>query len=62
MSVKEVINGGLSTAKFVEYIREKGILYPALNARLDKFSETIKRIERKENVPISRLFAEQYSE
>ena len=62
MSVKQVIDGGLSTAKFVEYIREKGILYPALNARLDKFSVTIKGIERKENVPISRLFAEQHSE
>jgi hypothetical protein len=62
MSVKQVIDGGLSTAKFVEYIRERSILYPALNARLDKFFQTIKRIERKENVPISRLFAEQYSE
>jgi len=62
MSVKQVIDGGLSTAKFVEYIRERSILYPALNARLDKFFQTIKRIERKENVPTSRLFAEQYSE
>ena len=62
MSVKQVIDGGLSTAKFVEYIREKGILYPALNARLDKFSQTIKGMERNTNVFIGSKFTEQHSE
>ena len=62
MSVKEVRDGGLSCLNFRQYIESKPDLYPSLIERIQLHSTVLTRIERKEHVPISRLFAEQYSE
>jgi len=58
MSVPEIRNHKLDCINLIQYIRDRNELYPALNARLDRLSSVISRIERKENVSISSKFPE----
>ena len=58
MSVKEVIDGGLSCLKFRQYIESKSDLYPSLNERIIIHKDVIQRIERREHVSIGSQFTE----
>jgi len=58
MSVKEVIDGGLSCLKFRQYIESKSDLYPSLNERMIIHKDVIQRIERREHVSIGSQFTE----
>jgi hypothetical protein len=58
MSVKEVIDGGLSCIKLIQYIESKADLYPSLNERIVIHKDIINAIERGTRVPISSQFAE----
>jgi len=58
MSVKEVIDGGLSCIKLIQYIESKADLYPSLNERVAIHKNVINEIERGTRVPISSQFAE----
>jgi hypothetical protein len=58
MSVKEVIDGGLSCIKLIQYIESKSDLYPSLSERIAIHKDIINVIERGQNVSISSQFAE----
>ena len=58
MSVKEVIDGGLSCIKLIQYIESKSDLYPSLNERIAIHKDIINVIERGQNVSVSSQFAE----
>jgi len=58
MSVKEVIDGGLSCIKLIQYIESKADLYPSLNERIVIHKSVINAIERGSRVSISSQFAE----
>jgi hypothetical protein len=58
MSVKEVIDGGLSCMKFIQYVESKPDLYPSLNERIVIHKSVINAIERGQHVSIGSQFAE----
>lgn len=58
MSVKEVIDNGLSCIKLIQYIESKADLYPSLNERIVIHKNIINIIEKGQNVSISSQFAE----
>ena len=58
MSVKEVIDNGLSCIKLIQYIESKADLYPSLNERVVIHKSVINQIERGTRVSISSQFAE----
>lgn len=58
MSVKEVIDAGLSTLKFRQYIESKANLYKSLNERIAIHLNDIQRIERREHVFIGSIVSE----
>lgn len=58
MSVPEVRNHKLDCINLIQYVRDRAELYPALNSRLDRLSDVISRIERKEHVSTSSKFSE----
>jgi hypothetical protein len=58
MSVPEVRNHKLDCINLIQYVRDRAELYPALNSRLDRLSDVISRIERKEHVSASSKFSE----
>jgi hypothetical protein len=58
MSVPEVRNHKLDCINLIQYVRDRAELYPALNSRLDRLSNVISKIERKEHVSASSKFSE----
>ena len=58
MSVKEVIDGGLSCIKLIQYIESKSDLYPSLSERIAIHKDIINVIERGQNVSVSSQFTE----
>jgi len=58
MSVKEVIDDGLSCIKLIQYIESKPDLYPSLNERVAIHKNIINEIERGTRVSISSQFTE----
>jgi hypothetical protein len=58
MSVPEVRNHKLDCINLIQYVRERVELYPALNARLDRLSSVVSKIERKEHVSTGSKFPE----
>ena len=58
MSVPEVRNHKLDCINLIQYVRDRSELYPALNARLDRLSSVISKIERKEHVSTGSKFPE----
>ena len=58
MSVKEVIDGGLSCMKFIQYVESKPDLYPSLNERIVIHKSVINAIEGGQHVFIGSQFAE----
>ena len=58
MSVKEVIDDGLSCIKLIQYIESKPDLYPSLNERIAIHKNIINEIERGTRVSISSQFTE----
>jgi hypothetical protein len=58
MSVPEVRNHKLDCINLIQYVRDRAELYPALNSRLDRLSDVISRIERKEHVSASSKFSQ----
>ena len=58
MSVPEVRNHKLDCINLIQYVRDRAELYPALNSRLDRLSNVISKIERKEHVSAGSKFSE----
>ena len=58
MSVPEVRNHKLDCINLIQYVRDRAELYPALNARLDRLSSVVSKIERKEHVSTGSKFPE----
>ena len=58
MNVKEVVDGGLTVPKFVDYISDNKATYQSLHDRIILHHETIQRIGRKEHVSIGSQFSE----
>lgn len=58
MNIKEVVDGGLTVPKFVDYISDNKATYQSLHDRIILHYETIQRIGRKEDVSIGSQFSE----
>jgi hypothetical protein len=58
MNVREVVDGGLSCTKFIQYIRDNKATYESLHDRIIMHNDLIQRIERKEHVSAGSKFSE----